>query len=1268
MKRLLTLLFLLPIYFISAQELDESFLNSLPDDVREDLEKRAENQTESSKENYRPSQYTTKLKQAEELLDLKTRVEADLKELERRLDGEESLRLGSELKLFGSDFFSTFQTSFMPLNEPNPDSSYTLDVGDILNIQLIGQRAFIESFPINGDGAINLPDIGKIVLSGLTLTEASDLVKARVSSAFLGTEAFISLSQLRDVNVLITGNAANPGIYTLSGNSNLLHALSVAGGVNEYGSYREINLVRDDTVIESLDVYDLLINGNYNLKERLRSGDVIFIKPIKNIVIIDGAVKRPAKYELTDDQNLSAVINYANGLKQTADIENIYLERILDGSLKSIPVLNSIQFESIKVIDGDMLYIREYPYRQATISGAVLKPGTYTMAAGENLNDLINKAGGFTENAYPFGAVFENKEAKEINNMAQELLYEEFLDNIIALSQQNLSGDFDLTPMVALTKEMNDIEANGRIVVDMSSEESRSNLGIQEGDKLIVPEKNNNVYVYGEVSTEGSVMFTSNQDIDFFIDKSGGYKRYADTKAIYILHPNGETERYSRKRNIFENQPNTNIKIYPGSVIFVPRELDNSSARALAAQAYVSILGNLGLALASLNSINSNWFQWKMFSNKETEVKNYLFVLIFFSLSLTADSFDFNTLNNHGTVGLINMPTARFYDEGAHAVTAYDSEAVQKITLSSNPYDWLEASFFYMNLPTNRICRAYPGVQPICEGYKDKGFNLKLRIKEEGVLPAVAIGLMDFAGTGRYSSEYIVSSYGIGNFDMHLGLGFGKLAGSSKQIKNPFGYLSDSFYTRPGGGTSLGGALNPNTYFSGSKAAPFYGLSYSLNNKILIKFEKDTIDDTSGAVPYPERENDFSVGLDYSFNNNFTISASYERGGYSSLRFVYKNNPKKSLKKYEYVKAETGSEDDKYTKLIKNLEENGIGVSKISETTQSLGVELTQFIHPDFNLVKDIITKASKDAGINKNIKTDIKIADLVAVSEIDDEFIKDASVIYERDTLKRFNTGTKLRFQPFIASREEFFKGALLVENNTEIVIRENLFFNTNLKYSLANNFDDFVFPPVNVFPAQVRSDVKQYLQNMDEGVLIGRAQFDYHLTPKTNHHIMVTAGILEDMFSGYGAEYLYFEPNTNYSFGVELFNVKKRDYKWGFGHLEYENTTFTANFYYRNYGTIPFDMKFSAGEYLAGDIGSTIELSRTFQGGVRFGAFATFTDVTTEEFGEGSFDKGIFFNIPIYGNLINYTWRPLTKDPGAKLIRKHTLHDFLVKFRPID
>ncbi len=635
---------------------------------------------------------------------------------------------------------------------------------------------------------------------------------------------------------------------------------------------------------------------------------------------------------------------------------------------------------------------------------------------------------------------------------------------------------------------------------------------------------------------------------------------------------------------------------------------------------------------------------------------------IFLFHYIYADSYDFNNYNNHGVVGLINTPTARFYDEGVHGITLYDGTPDQKITLSSNPYDWFEASFFYSNIQG----KPYPGYE--YQDYKDKGFNFKLRLKKEGLFPAIAIGLNDFAGTGFHSSEYIVASYGINKLDMHFGLGWGQLNGSNKKIKNPLTYVRDDFNNRPVGIDNLGGQFNVDKFFSGATASPFFGISYSLKNNLLLKVEKDTTNTDGTFIQYDEKESEFSIGLDYSINNNFTVGASLERGNYLSLRFVYRNNPKKFIKKYEYQSPETRDDDDKYSKLIKNLEENGIGVEKISETSKSIGLELTQFIHPDLRLIEQIIDQASINSGINKNIKKDIKIANLSGVSEIDDSFRRNAKVIYERKTSQLFNTSTGVRFKPFLASREEFFKGALLVENDSEFVLNENLFFNTNLKYSLANNFDDLRFPPLDTFPAQVRSDVKQYLKNMDKGVLIGRAQLDFHLTPKDNHHLMFTGGILEDMFSGVGVEYLYFVPNKNYSFGIEAFKVKKRDYEWGFGHLDYENTTLTANLYYRNYGLIPFDLKISAGEYLAGDVGTTIEFSRTFSSGVRFGAFATFTDVTEEQFGEGSFDKGIFFNIPIFGNAIAYTWRPLTKDPGAKLIRRNTLHDLLVRFKPIN
>ena len=164
-----------------------------------------------------------------------------------------------------------------------------------------------------------------------------------------------------------------------------------------------------------------------------------------------------------------------------------------------------------------------------------------------------------------------------------------------------------------------------------------------------------------------------------------------------------------------------------------------------------------------------------------------------------------------------------------------------------------------------------------------------------------------------------------------------------------------------------------------------------------------------------------------------------------------------------------------------------------------------------------------------------------------------------------------------------------------------------------------------------------------------------------------MFSIGIFEEMFSGYGIEYLHFKNESNHAYGVEIFNVYKRDYDLQFGLLDYDEITSHFNYYYRNYGSIPFDLKASYGKYLAGDVGGTIELSRIFPNGVSFGVFATFTDVSSEQFGEGSFDKGIYFNIPIFGDMIGYKWRPLTKDPGQKLIRKNSLHDLLIKFRPI-
>ncbi len=658
-----------------------------------------------------------------------------------------------------------------------------------------------------------------------------------------------------------------------------------------------------------------------------------------------------------------------------------------------------------------------------------------------------------------------------------------------------------------------------------------------------------------------------------------------------------------------------------------------------------------------------------------TNSRNFLlniFLIYIFSCPVLSDSFQYNSFNNHGVVGLINTPTARFYDSSSHGITLYNGTPDQKITFTSNPYDWLEASFFYMNIQDRPYC--LQSFDIACnQDYKDKGFNFKARIKEEGKFPALAIGINDIAGTGFYSSEYIVASYGLNNIDFHFGLGWGVLNGSKRSIKNPFGYLNNQFKNRPDlASVGQGGEFQPSRYFSGETVSPFFGISYALGEKILIKIENDTTtvlgeftDGSSELIGAEYSESELSFGFDYLINKNLTVGIAHERNNYLSFRFTYKNSPNDSIKSFKYKEAKVDNSDNKYTKLIKNIENNGIGVNKILETSDSIGLELTQFAHPSIEIIEQIISSASYDAGIKKEIKTDLRIADLQAVSQFDEDLESNSKLIYQRKQKSNFNTKTNLSFRPYIAAREEFFTGALLLENNSEYIIKDNLFFTSNLKYSLADNFDDLSLPPPDTYPAQVRSDVKDYLNNFDEGIIIGRAQLDYHLTPKKNHHFMLSAGILEEMFSGIGIEYLYFKQINNYALGFELFNVRKRDYKMKFGTLDYENTIGSLNFYYRNYEIIPFDMKLSYGEYLAGDIGSTLEISRSFLNGTKFGIFTTSTNVTAQQFGEGSFDKGIFFSIPVYKNLVNYTWRPLTKDPGAKLNRKHTLHDLLVKFR---
>ena len=201
------------------------------------------------------------------------------------------------------------------------------------------------------------------------------------------------------------------------------------------------------------------------------------------------------------------------------------------------------------------------------------------------------------------------------------------------------------------------------------------------------------------------------------------------------------------------------------------------------------------------------------------QYKIRLVFLLLIGNFIFSDSLKYNNPNNQGVIGLINIPTARFYEESSSAFTLYRGDPDRKITVTMMPYDWFEASFFYTSI------KGRPYGSGLNQDYKDKGFNAKFRLKSEGFYPALAVGFNDLAGTGIYSSEYIVSSYGLGGLDMHLGMGWGRLNGGSLQYDNPLADIDDSFLIR-GSQTGEGGELRIDDYFSGKKVGLFGGLSY----------------------------------------------------------------------------------------------------------------------------------------------------------------------------------------------------------------------------------------------------------------------------------------------------------------------------------------------------------------------------------------------------------------------------------------------------------
>jgi protein involved in polysaccharide export with SLBB domain len=510
----------------------------------------------------------------------------------------EVFRKLKESDIFGYDVFrgNTFLSFQSNLNIPTP-LDYVIGPGDKLFIDIYGQSENYYQSEVSPDGDVILENIGPVNLNGLSLEDAKKRLLSRFKTIYTGinnktTFVNISVGIPRAIRVNIVGEVNLPGTYNFSAFNTVYNAIYVAGGITEKATLREIKLYRNNKLVNTVDVYKFLNKGDGSSNIRLENNDLIVVGPYTNRVTIEGAVKIPGKFETKSDETLADLLSFSGGLSENAFKKSIKLTRIIDGELKIVDI-NFDQFEFFKPMPGDKYQvdqiIEKYNNR-VIVSGAVYRPGTFSVFDGMSIKDLIEKAGGLKSDVYYEKAYVTrtNKDystttitldlQKEMNKPSFVLKEEDIL-NILSLndlSEDNYveimgevnnpgvfpySENLSVSDLILLAggfkenasssrieinrrlsvNELNDNNITEILTFDLNKNINKSSLTIKPFDQVIV-RKNPNFYVQQYARVEGEVMYpgkyaisSKNERISDLINRSGGFKNMAYLKGATLI-------------------------------------------------------------------------------------------------------------------------------------------------------------------------------------------------------------------------------------------------------------------------------------------------------------------------------------------------------------------------------------------------------------------------------------------------------------------------------------------------------------------------------------------------------------------------------------------------------------------------------------------------------------------------------------------------------------------------------------------------------------
>lgn len=331
-------------------------------------------------------------------------------------------------QVFGRNIFNTRNLTFEPSVNLATPPNYRLGPGDEVIIDIWGANQNSIRSTISPDGYINIQNIGLVYLNGMTVEEANDFLRKELNKIYSGVDASQPTSQIkltlgntRTIQINVMGEVVQPGTYALSAFSTVFHALYRAGGVNDLGSLRDVQLVRGGKKVAVVDVYDFIMQGKVQDDIRLQEGDVVLVPPYEALVQVDGKVKRPMRYEMKTDESLATLLRYAGGFTADAYTQAVRVVR-QNGKEYQVATVDRSDYSAFQLRDGDVMTVDAILDRfenKLEVRGAVYRPGIYQLGREvQTVRQLIEKADGLTGDAFLNRAVLY----RERDNLTHEVL------------------------------------------------------------------------------------------------------------------------------------------------------------------------------------------------------------------------------------------------------------------------------------------------------------------------------------------------------------------------------------------------------------------------------------------------------------------------------------------------------------------------------------------------------------------------------------------------------------------------------------------------------------------------------------------------------------------------------------------------------------------------------------------------------------------------------------------------------------------------------